>query len=700
MRATPPVAAFGFIALLGGAGCSDANDRDHDLGPADASLIFGEDGPGSGPKNECGDKSPGCLTVALGSPDGGLPLSGGAGDGGGDPAEFDTGLGRDGDGAIGLTHIRDAANFLYTANAEDWGRGTLSRFDTKTLRETARYLTYTCYSLPKGNKDACDGTTGCCAADDRPRWRARYEDRLPEPPHQAVQRAANSPSRTAVDWSGDVYVANRAFGGQSSVTKIARDPARCIDRNGNGKIETSSDGNADGVIQTDCNKDGLPDDLASVQASPCDTGLKQEFFGEDDECILWTSNFGERDQYGRSIALGNGANPPDPPDPKLPPDAWVGTFQDGRMFRIDGTTGKTKTEVVLSDGCVPYGVAIDSQGYGWTTNRATGALCYFDTSNQFNIGKARNPDSGLLVGYGVTVDREDHVWVGGMGLSDAYRYTPDRTMAPSRLGMGRWVMIHQAGHDAGLFDVGRGIFADSRTPTRYFVWMANSAGGVVRLPGSELDAMVPANMDAVIDGAKFPGMKVAGMDMAGVGVDSDQNVWGVAASGSVITRLIVDSDGRIALPDLASKPAGKNKCPAGDTCPFKDNDSTDPSPYNYSGFTSFSQRDAGRLAGTWTYVVKACPGNAPRTEWDAVLWDADVPPRSSLLVRARAGDTPIPDGTWGSFSPAAGRSPALIHNALGAQGSTTYLQVEFAFGGFDGTATARLRSVQVAYRCP
>ena len=52
------------------------------------------------------------------------------------------------------------------------------------------------------------------------------------------------PSRTSVDLVGDVFVGNRASspvqGATSSVTKIASEMSRCVDRNGNGKIDTSS----------------------------------------------------------------------------------------------------------------------------------------------------------------------------------------------------------------------------------------------------------------------------------------------------------------------------------------------------------------------------------------------------------------------------------------------------------------------------
>src|SRR5436190_1887749 len=89
---------------------------------------------------------------------------------------------------------------------------------------------------------------------------------------------SGSPTRrTSADFNGDLFISNRAFGGQSSVTKIANDPSACIDRNHNGRIDTSSDTNGNGFIEEDCNGDGQYDTIAGVMGKACQNGLKQEF---------------------------------------------------------------------------------------------------------------------------------------------------------------------------------------------------------------------------------------------------------------------------------------------------------------------------------------------------------------------------------------------------------------------------------------
>ena len=299
-------------------------------------------------------------------------------------------------------------NYLWIADDQSYWLGMVSKIDTRMntkpqtssvnayYREVARYLTVTCESNEAGSwRDhtgytlggatptqlgMCDGTNGCCART------AMGTARTP------VQLYHNRPSRTAVDFNGDAWVANRAhdsYGSadpgdagihhQSSVTKIANknnsiNDTDCIDRNHNGKIDTSSDANGDGIINTDCNGDGIPDSLGNVTAAkPCVGGTLQEFFGLDDECVLFTTNTGAEGTpgpsgvggIGRPLALGQGATD------FAPSDAWAGRFNDGIFYRIDGTTGLIKATLTLAAGGTaarPYGAAIDQTGILWAPN--------------------------------------------------------------------------------------------------------------------------------------------------------------------------------------------------------------------------------------------------------------------------------------------------------------------------------------------
>src|SRR5262249_32415414 len=147
----------------------------------------------------------------------------------------------------------------------------------------------TCFSLKTGSTAACDGQNGCCSMDDWARYQAR-KNKMPQGQHQQVQTTNNAPSRTTVDFNRDLFVSHRAFRGPSCVTRIAHDTAACLDRNHNGKIDTTSDTNGDGMIDKDCNGDGKDDNIADVKMKPCMNGMKQEYYDHDDECVLWTTN--------------------------------------------------------------------------------------------------------------------------------------------------------------------------------------------------------------------------------------------------------------------------------------------------------------------------------------------------------------------------------------------------------------------------
>jgi hypothetical protein len=191
---------------------------------------------------------------------------------------------------------------------------TVSKIDSRTLREVARYPSVTCHSNPTGSLQACDGQNGCCAADSDPEWQARRLQQ-PSPGRQGIKLGNNGPSRTAIDFNGDLLVANRAAAGIASVTKIANDIGGCLDRNHNGKIDTSKDANNDGRID--------PND-------------PREYLGQDDECVVWTTNHGTPNAQGDAVGLDASAV-------AAPSDAFAGEYTTGKFFRIDGASGKVRT---------------------------------------------------------------------------------------------------------------------------------------------------------------------------------------------------------------------------------------------------------------------------------------------------------------------------------------------------------------------
>ena len=621
-----------------------------------------------GDPNECFDWDPGCVTAPIGPP---FPLQG---DPQKDANERDEGLRRDPKGGLLLANTRSNFNYAWIANAQ---QGSVSKMDSRTVREIARYPTTTCYSLKTGSTAQCDGTKGCCSIDDWSRYEAR-KSKQQQPGHQAVQTASNSPSRTAIDYNGDLFISNRAFGGQSSVTRIANDPGDCIDRNHNGRIDTSSDTSGDGWIEIDCNGDGAPDDLAGVQQKPCNNGLVQEYYGQDDECVLWTSNTFAPGGIGRSIGLGPGdVN-------SSHSDAWAGSYTNGAFVRIDGKTGLDKDDTRVDNQ--PYGVAIDASGIAWSGPLGGPLLCYFDTKNPSDTGCARTPVGFSVSGYGITLDRDQNVWLG----SGVMRYSPDRTNGFKNLGNGFWTKIQGAN--------GIGIAADSRSQNDYFVWSCSNSF-VLGIPASKIP-MPGRNGQPAVDFFVQPNnWPIINMPCYGVGVDADQNIWGVDASTS--TRAVIDNRGNVTQPKVNAQPKGNNKCPAGDSCP-------NAGAYTYSDFTGFGLRNFTLPRGTWSLVVPGCvdvQGQPLKTQWTGVYWEADTPPNTGVHVHARSGAGPPVDGSWGTWTPeatdspidlrASGLSPNLPDNEADA-----WLQIEVTLVTTDAKVTPTLKSLKTSYRCP
>ena len=513
---------------------------------------------------------------------------------------------------------------------------------------------------------------GCCSVDDGERYRARKEKRA-EPGHQPVQLTSNYPSRVQIDTvTGDLLVANAAEGmaGQGSVTRIANEPTDCIDRNHNGRIDSSWDVDGNGWIEVDCNFDGNPDDLDSVKAKPCVNGMPQEFYGLDDECVLWTANVFTRDAWVTALGLAAGANGSDL-------TVWAGSYRDASFVGLDADTGFALGDAQLPNGCTygPASLVVDAAGIGWTQTSSSSRLCYFDTGAPGRAGMARNPNQGPFGGDGVAVDRNNHVWVGGT----LRRYIPDRSNGFLNLGSGWWTR----------FDV-RGVLGVATPSGVANPWFAYACigTGVKQIPASTI---VAHKMDQQV---ADPGWPVIQMPCIGVAQDVNFNVW--AVDREVTTRARVDAMGVITQPAVNGMPAPRKRCPAGDSCPNLGAEV-------YSGFITWS-RDEFLATPGWSILVPGCTGAAGKpapTMWSALSWDAAVKPGVVFTARARSGsssDRSDPSWNMATWTMPAKASPAALEHHVGDGG---WLEVEFDFGTrMQADASPVLKSFEVRYRCP
>jgi sugar lactone lactonase YvrE len=249
--------------------------------------------------------------------------------------------------------------YLWVAN---WVLGTVTKIDTRTGLQVAKYD-----SVLQMN---WDGSTPVVRP---PREEGSFGSNEP---------CGNTPSRTAVDAYGDAYVANRTFCGYPSATKYAGDPSRCVDRNGNGQIDTSRDANGDGLVNLN---------------DPA------EFKGQADECILWTKNYGQSGGQGRSMAVDSDQN------------VWVGTYVDSKLFKLDGQTGALlqtlDPNAETGRTAYIYGIAIGPGGFIYTSDLGAGRLRKIDPNPAVQEHVVDELQSSYGT-YGIAVDRNGVVWLG------------------------------------------------------------------------------------------------------------------------------------------------------------------------------------------------------------------------------------------------------------------------------------------------
>jgi hypothetical protein len=244
-------------------------------------------------------------------------------------------------------------NFLWVANAND---GAVTKVDTRTGRQVARYD-----SVLTRNWDNSI------------------------PPVRAPRDSCNYPIATAVDARGDAYTVNRGncTGTSATITKYAGTLAACVDRNGNGVIDTSSDVNGDGSI-------GLTDTA--------------EFVGQTDECILWTKAYAIAGDAGYALVVDSDQN------------VWSAGYTSSKLYRLDGQTGAvTKTIDLKAETGTATGIQALAVGPG-------GLLYASDSSSQRLVRKINPnaPDGAHVVDaltspvptYGLAVDRNGVAWLG------------------------------------------------------------------------------------------------------------------------------------------------------------------------------------------------------------------------------------------------------------------------------------------------
>ena len=309
-------------------------------------------------------------------------------------------------------------SYLWACNST---QGTITKIDTQTVTEVGRY-----YTRPD---------------------------------------LSGSPSRTSVSLSGHVAVANRSGG----ITKIWATEDECVDVNGNGSIDTSTDTNPLAWDDEECRAWHIPFDYDSQRPLAWAPGEWNSNSCEWENELLWTA--GRWGQTMTEVAL------------------------------IDGEAG-----IVLQTANVPglkadqfglYGGAVDSDGNFWTTGWATGNHLVRVDINTMAVTVWDGPSitGNSSHWYGMTVDVNGYVW---NCASRAARFDPATEMWTVSPELPSWSagcmadadpngLLWMGSSGTGLTGIDRETFAivhEWPTPTTYgvsidffgFVWAVNGNG--------------------------------------------------------------------------------------------------------------------------------------------------------------------------------------------------------------------------------
>ena len=241
------------------------------------------------------------------------------------------------EGSIALDETTKAFNFIWIANSS---KGTVMKINTDTCQVVGEYWT-----SPQG----------------QPR----------------------SPSRTTVDLDGNVWVANRAG---NSVTKIGLvENGGWVDKDRDGKVTTST---------------GFGDIKPWTNAGGADTNGGTSTAA--DECIL---NYVRVSASGtRHLCIDKNNN------------LWVSGTGGVRAFNlIDSKTG----QIIRTEGPVAanygYGGVIDDKGVMWSTTGSLGLLRW-DTALPLTGPAGGNWMSLNIPAYGIAVDKNGYIWTTSYGV--------------------------------------------------------------------------------------------------------------------------------------------------------------------------------------------------------------------------------------------------------------------------------------------
>ncbi len=285
--------------------------------------------------------------------------------------------------------------------------------------------------------------------------------------------ASESSSRTAVSGDGRFVVINNRGTGRS--TAVAANIADCVDKNNDGVITTSQNG----------------DDLLAWDA---------------DECVLWSvvHAWGGSQQHGpRGITwtLGDWNEATCSYENAK---VWLGYMAGGgnaHIVKLNGQTGRQEELIVVpgwnGQGYAPYGGALDPQGRPWFTGLRGELVRVNVQNNPVDVTRISQPSN--IQTYGMTVDPNGNPWMAGCsGPVSTYD-----------IQSGQWISV------AGTSACHRGMAVDQNG----HAWVASNGPCEIVEIDTETRTLVAKHQPPQCSTA------------IGVSVDVDGYVWVVDQSG-------------------------------------------------------------------------------------------------------------------------------------------------------------------------
>ncbi|MCA9692884.1 MAG: hypothetical protein KC636_25020, partial [Myxococcales bacterium] len=284
---------------------------------------------------------------------------------------------------------------------------------------------------------------------------------------------------------------------------------------------------------------------------------------------------------------------------------WVGSYYGKDVRRIDQTI--MKVDITINVPGNVYGAAIDSKGNLWTSERGGGFVSQIDTEKGTLVKTHTPPFPRNL--YGIAVDRLDNVWLGNWTNNDIMHFKPESN---------EWFQYKDP---AAQYTRGLGCDGGDHC------WVANSNTNNV----SKWNILT----------GELVGTYTVGSHPLGIAIGPDDSVFALNRFSNNATKMDNDGNTLFTFPVVGS-------------------------PYAYSDMTGFALLNFVAKQGFWIKTY-SCPLKDPGCTWEALFWEATVPPMSAVTVAYRLSD----DGmNWSPWSQEYPGEPANI-----AAGPSLFIQV-------------------------